>query len=74
MIDDLENSDPGLDRRQFLTVCSAAGLANTLLPGALLALASQPAEAQAGSAGDKPATPKITRRCWTPPPQSRVSR
>jgi Asp-tRNA(Asn)/Glu-tRNA(Gln) amidotransferase A subunit family amidase len=60
MIDDLENSDPGLDRRQFLTVCSAAGLANTLLPGALLALASQPAEAQAGSAGDKPATPKIT--------------
>jgi Asp-tRNA(Asn)/Glu-tRNA(Gln) amidotransferase A subunit family amidase len=36
-----------LDRRRFLGVCSAAGLANTMLPGALLALASQAASAQA---------------------------
>src|ERR1017187_1160767 len=60
MTGDLEDADPGLDRRQFLSACSAAGLANTLLPGALLALASQPARAQAADAGGKAATPKIT--------------
>lgn len=49
------NADAGLDRRQFLTVCSAAGLADTLLPGALLALASQPARAQGtGAVGEGP--------------------
>jgi len=45
------NADTGLDRRRFLTVCTAAGLANTLLPGALLALASQPSAAQTADAG-----------------------
>ena len=60
MTGDLEDAGPGLDRRQFLSACSAAGLANTLLPGALLALASQPARAQAADAGGKAATPKIT--------------
>jgi len=39
-------AETGLSRRNFLTACSAAGLANTLLPGALLALASQSASAQ----------------------------
>lgn len=58
-MDHLEKGGPGLDRRQFLNVCSAAGLAHTLLPGALLALASQPAAAQTAGA-DTPATPKIT--------------
>jgi len=33
-------------RRRFLTVTTAAGLGGTLLPGALLALATNPAEAQ----------------------------
>ncbi|HEX4580444.1 MAG TPA: amidase family protein, partial [Acidobacteriaceae bacterium] len=41
-----------LDRRHFLTVCSAAGLAGTLLPGALYTLAAQ-AEQQ-GSESQKP--------------------
>ena len=40
-----------LDRRHFLAVCSAAGLAGTLLPGALYTLAAQ-AEQQ-GSEGAK---------------------
>ena len=43
-----------LDRRHFLTVCSAAGLAGTLLPGALYTLAAQ-AEQQ-GSESQKPQT------------------
>ena len=30
-----------LDRRHFLRVCSAAGFAGTLLPGALYTLAAQ---------------------------------
>ncbi|MDP9049577.1 MAG: amidase [Acidobacteriota bacterium] len=33
----------GVNRRHFLTACSAAGVANTLFPGALLALSAQPA-------------------------------
>jgi hypothetical protein len=41
-----------LDRRHFLTVCSAAGLAGTLLPGALYTLVAQ-AEQQ-GSESQKP--------------------
>jgi hypothetical protein len=36
-----QNVGIGLDRRRFLAVCSAAGVANTLLPGALLALATR---------------------------------
>ena len=34
------------ERRRFLAVCSALGLGQTLFPGALLALAAQPADAQ----------------------------
>ena len=36
-------------RRRLLSACSAAGLGHTLVPGALLAMASQGAEAQRGS-------------------------
>jgi Asp-tRNA(Asn)/Glu-tRNA(Gln) amidotransferase A subunit family amidase len=55
----LGGADGRPDRRQFLAVCSAAGLANTLMPGALLALASQSTAAQ--TAGAKSATaPKVT--------------
>jgi len=50
--EDVGEADSGLDRRQFLAVCSAAGLADTLLPGALLALASQAAGAQGAAAAD----------------------
>ena len=42
------------DRRRFLAVCSAAGLGQTLFPGALLALAAQPAGAQAAGGGRRP--------------------
>src|SRR5882757_8609166 len=44
-----------LDRRHFLAVCSAAGLAGTLLPGALYTLAAQ-AEQQ-GSESPKNSQP-----------------
>ena len=37
---------PAVDRRRFLAACTAAGLGPTLFPGALLALAANPAEAQ----------------------------
>ena len=47
-----------VDRRRFLAVCSAAGLGQTLLPGALLAMASGAAEGQA--TGAAPALAKIT--------------
>ena len=50
--EDVGEADSGLDRRQFLAACSAAGLADTLLPGALLALASQAAGAQGAAAAD----------------------
>jgi Asp-tRNA(Asn)/Glu-tRNA(Gln) amidotransferase A subunit family amidase len=46
------------DRRHFLAVCSTAGLAHTLLPGALFTLAVQ-AEAQQPGATEQP-RPKIT--------------
>ncbi len=49
---------PSPDRRRFLAVCSAAGLGQTLLPGALLALASSSAKAQPGDG--PPAFGKIT--------------
>jgi Asp-tRNA(Asn)/Glu-tRNA(Gln) amidotransferase A subunit family amidase len=35
-----------LDRRRFVTACSAAGVANALLPGVLLAVVSREGEAQ----------------------------
>jgi Asp-tRNA(Asn)/Glu-tRNA(Gln) amidotransferase A subunit family amidase len=38
--------DAGVDRRRFIMACSAAGLAGTLFPGALLGLASQSGSAQ----------------------------
>jgi Asp-tRNA(Asn)/Glu-tRNA(Gln) amidotransferase A subunit family amidase len=38
--------DPRLSRRRFLAACSAAGIVNPLLPGVLLALASQSSAAQ----------------------------
>ena len=47
-----------LDRRHFLTVCTSAGLAHTLLPGALFTLATQ-AQAQQPDAAE-PQQPKIT--------------
>jgi Asp-tRNA(Asn)/Glu-tRNA(Gln) amidotransferase A subunit family amidase len=55
-----DGAGSALDRRRFLAVCSAAGLTNTLLPGALLALTAQPAEAQTADAPKPPTTPKIT--------------
>ena len=64
-LDGLKSARPGVSRRRFLAVCSAAGLGQTLLPGALLALAAQSAPAQGTGAplvvepGDKP-LPKIT--------------
>ncbi len=56
-------SGPVVDRRRFLAVCSAAGVGHTLLPGALLALATETATGQAY--GGRPAEaasglPKIT--------------
>jgi Asp-tRNA(Asn)/Glu-tRNA(Gln) amidotransferase A subunit family amidase len=50
---------PMLDRREFLARCSAAGLGQTLLPGVLLALASQ-AAAQTGAQAGTPAMPAIS--------------
>jgi Asp-tRNA(Asn)/Glu-tRNA(Gln) amidotransferase A subunit family amidase len=44
-----------LDRRHFLAVCSTAGLAGTLLPGALYTLAAQAEQQSTGSA--KPPSP-----------------
>ena len=49
-------------RRRLLAACSAAGLGQTMLPGALLALASQPTEAQrrGGAAAEpNPFTPEM---------------
>jgi Asp-tRNA(Asn)/Glu-tRNA(Gln) amidotransferase A subunit family amidase len=43
------------DRRSFLAACSAVGLANTLLPGALLALALRPAVGQVTDGTPAPA-------------------
>jgi Asp-tRNA(Asn)/Glu-tRNA(Gln) amidotransferase A subunit family amidase len=56
----LGDADTNLGRRRFLTVCSAAGVANMMLPGALLALASQSAPAQAPDAAKQAPFPKIT--------------
>ena len=46
-------------RRRLLAACSAAGLGHTLVPGALLAMASQTASAQRGAAASGPG-PEIT--------------
>ncbi len=62
-----EQASDGLDRRSFLGVCSMAGLAQTLFPGALFALATQ-ANAQGSTARspaiadnkESPALPAIT--------------
>ena len=59
-IEALADADMRLGRRRFLAVCSAAGLANTLLPGALLALSSQHAIAQTTTAATSTAPSKIT--------------
>jgi Asp-tRNA(Asn)/Glu-tRNA(Gln) amidotransferase A subunit family amidase len=47
------------DRRHFLAICSAAGLGQTLFPGALLALATK-SHAQAAPSGTPTELPKIT--------------
>lgn len=47
------------DRRRFLAVCSAAGLAQTLFPGALLALAT-PSQPKGGIEEKSPDLSKIT--------------
>ncbi len=50
-----------LDRRHFLAVCSTAGLAHTLLPGALFTLALQAeAQQQPAKQGSEAAKPAIT--------------
>jgi Asp-tRNA(Asn)/Glu-tRNA(Gln) amidotransferase A subunit family amidase len=59
-----EQASSGLDRRGFLGVCSMVGLGQTLLPGALLVLATQ-AKAQSsallgGVSADATALPSIT--------------
>jgi Asp-tRNA(Asn)/Glu-tRNA(Gln) amidotransferase A subunit family amidase len=50
---------PQADRRRFLAICSAAGLGQTLFPGALLALATK-SHAQAAMPGKPAELPKIT--------------
>ena len=50
---------PQADRRRFLAVCSAAGLAQTLFPGALLALAN-PSQPKSGNQEKAADLPKIT--------------
>jgi Asp-tRNA(Asn)/Glu-tRNA(Gln) amidotransferase A subunit family amidase len=47
-------------RRRFLSVCSTLGLSQTLFPGALLALAAKPAEAQGRRAAQADAPGRIT--------------
>jgi Asp-tRNA(Asn)/Glu-tRNA(Gln) amidotransferase A subunit family amidase len=47
-------------RRRFLTVTTAAGLGGTLLPGALLALATNSAQAQSSAPTDLRGWPAIT--------------
>jgi Asp-tRNA(Asn)/Glu-tRNA(Gln) amidotransferase A subunit family amidase len=61
MNNDLTHTAIDATRRRFLAVSAAAGLGGTLLPGALLALATT-AEAQAPAAGEDghPAFPKIS--------------
>ena len=51
------NSAAEFDRRRFLAVSATFGIANTLFPGALLAMA----QAQSASASDKKEPPKITK-------------
>ena len=50
-----------VSRRRFLNVCAAVGLGNTLLPGALLAVAAGAAEGQVPSAPDVAAAPAFAK-------------
>jgi Asp-tRNA(Asn)/Glu-tRNA(Gln) amidotransferase A subunit family amidase len=55
------NSLPSSTRRRFLAVCSAAGLGQTLLPGALFTLSAQAQSASGKSSETKESeSPKIT--------------
>jgi Asp-tRNA(Asn)/Glu-tRNA(Gln) amidotransferase A subunit family amidase len=49
-----ENSSTASSRRRFLAVCSAAGLGQTLLPGALFTLSAQAQSAPVGTANGSP--------------------
>ncbi len=51
---------PDATRRRLLAVSAAAGLGQTLFPGALLALAASPANAQRREPADPNAPPRIT--------------
>jgi Asp-tRNA(Asn)/Glu-tRNA(Gln) amidotransferase A subunit family amidase len=52
MLTSSKGSSGALNRRTLLSVCAAAGLGQTLFPGALLALASSPQAA--GASGSRP--------------------
>jgi Asp-tRNA(Asn)/Glu-tRNA(Gln) amidotransferase A subunit family amidase len=59
--DTLPNAEPlDVTRRRFLAVSTAAGLGGTLLPGALLALATNSAAAQSSASSDLHGWPAIT--------------
>lgn len=49
------------DRRHFLNICSAAGLAGTLLPGALYTLAAQAEQQGSESQKQQPITSEVLR-------------
>lgn len=53
-MDRIPAESPAFNRRDFLAACSAAGVATTLFPGALLGVAAQSAAAQDGHASDAP--------------------
>jgi Asp-tRNA(Asn)/Glu-tRNA(Gln) amidotransferase A subunit family amidase len=67
-MNDSPKVSPGVSRRRVLQVCSVAGVAQSMFPGALLALASKPADlglapgqaAQGRGASLDPSQPKIT--------------
>jgi Asp-tRNA(Asn)/Glu-tRNA(Gln) amidotransferase A subunit family amidase len=60
MSTETRNSSPAISRRTLLSVCAAAGLGQTLFPGALLALAAQSAPAAQGSGDNLRGWPEIT--------------
>src|SRR4051794_11321510 len=53
-MDRIPAPSPALNRRDFLAACSAAGVATTLFPGALLGVAAHSASAQDGIGKDAP--------------------
>lgn len=55
-----DKRDSRLSRRRFLAACSAAGIANPLLPGVLLALSSQSSAAQTSGKSASAAALKIS--------------